>query len=247
MTLTFTSVTGLGLCGLQVSPCWLWATACQPYTSSKHGPKGRCRRHGNFSRCGAGLRSPRAHPHLQNNLYGQWLHMNLRMITWRWPLCYCYHSTVYSELAKLWRSPQMIWSLGNAIVLTNPVVLDTLAAVCSVKNQFHLEMHPIRSSSPAAFRNRFRKLCTIYGLQHHSFRPYSLRRGGATYFFQKRRSMDEALLRGRWESSRVAKTYIMDALSYLPSIRRTPLTTKMLQQFHFWMQRLARRFAWVRE
>ena len=124
-------------------------------------------------------------------------------------------------------------SANEAISITDPVVLDTLAAVCSVKNQFHLEMHPIWSSSPAAFRNRFRKLCTIYGLQHHSFRPYSLRRGGATYFFQKRRSMDEALLRGRWESSRVAKTYIMDALSYLPSIRRTPLTTKMLQEFHF--------------
>ena len=70
----------------------------------------------------------------------------------------------------------------------------------------------------------------IYGLQSHQFRPYSLRRGGATALFQETNSMETVL---RWESSKVARVYITDGLSYLPSIRPTSTTTKLLAKFHF--------------
>ena len=123
-------------------------------------------------------------------------------------------------------------SANEAISITDPAVLDTVAAVCSLKRQANLEMAPIWSSSPSAFRVRFKKLCGIFGLQTHCFRPYSLRRGGATFFFQTHKSMEEALIRGRWESSRVARVYIMDALSYLPSIRCNSVTMDMLKKYH---------------
>jgi hypothetical protein len=71
------------------------------------------------------------------------------------------------------------------------------------------------------------------GLQKHAFRPYSLRRGGATAVFQQTKSMEAALLRGRWESTRVARLYISDALSYIPSIKMSTHTTLFLQEFSF--------------
>lgn len=44
-----------------------------------------------------------------------------------------------------------------------------------------------------------------YDLERHQFRPYSLRRGGATHLFQITHSMETTLARRRWESSKVAK------------------------------------------
>lgn len=124
-------------------------------------------------------------------------------------------------------------SANEAISITDPIVLETLMALCELRTERGLEMQPLWAASGSAFRTRFKNLCVIFGLQRHAFRPYSLRRGGATWTFQKGKSMEEALLRGRWESSRVARIYIMDALSYLPSIQRSPYTAKMLEKYHF--------------
>ena len=124
-------------------------------------------------------------------------------------------------------------SANEAISITDPIVLDLLTTLCLVKQDLGLELQPLWSSSGSAFRTRFRNLCISFGLQSHHFRPYSLRRGGATHTFQLSHSMELALMRGRWESTKVARVYIMDALSYLPSIRRTAQTAKMLKCFHF--------------
>lgn len=43
--------------------------------------------------------------------------------------------------------------------------------------------------------------------------------------------MEATLTRGRWESSKVAKVYISDALSYLPNLKATKLTTAMVQKY----------------
>jgi integrase len=125
-------------------------------------------------------------------------------------------------------------SANEAISITDPVVLDVVSTLCEVRKGLGQEMLPLWSASGSAFRTRFRNLCISFGLQRHSFRPYSLRRGGATHCFQtSSQPMETALLRGRWESTKVAKVYIMDALSYLPAIRRTRTTTKMLKKYHF--------------
>ena len=85
--------------------------------------------------------------------------------------------------------------------------------------------------SGTAFRKRFVYYCHKFGLESHGFRPYSLRRGGATWHFQKTRSMESALLLGRWESAKVARIYISDGLSFLPQMTYSNLTKQMLLHF----------------
>ena len=58
----------------------------------------------------------------------------------------------------------------------------------------------------------------MFHLLPQNFRPYSLRRGGATALFQQTGSMEMALLKGRWSSTKVAKIYLSDGLSYLPGL-----------------------------
>eukprot|EP00435_Cladocopium_sp_Y103_P074084 s120_g46.t1 len=77
---------------------------------------------------------------------------------------------------------------------------------------------PIWLNSAQNFRNKFNYYMRRFDLQAHAFRPYSLRRGGATALFQESGSIETALLRGRWQSVRVAKIYLTDGLSYLPGM-----------------------------
>lgn len=116
----------------------------------------------------------------------------------------------------------------EALAITDMPTLECLLALRAVRRDLRQEALPLWSGSGGQFRQQFSRLCEIFGLQEHQFRPYSLRRGGATHLFQETKSMEAALLRGRWESSRVAKLYISDALSYLPSIVMSSHTRSMM-------------------
>ncbi len=66
---------------------------------------------------------------------------------------------------------------------------------------------PIWNHSGSLFRKRFSELCSKFHVVHLGFRPYSLRRGGATAFFMSTGLMERTLIRGRWSSSSVARIY----------------------------------------
>ena len=83
------------------------------------------------------------------------------------------------------------------------------------------------SYSPQAFRTHFDSYLRRFKITSLGFRPYSLRRGGATWLLQSTGSMELALLKGRWSSHRVARVYIADGLSKIPDIV-LPETTKHL-------------------
>ena len=121
----------------------------------------------------------------------------------------------------------------DAISITDPITLQVLRTLVELRQEQRMSSLKLWNASPQCFRTRFNKLLEIYGLQAHQFRPYSLRRGGATALFQETNSMEAVLTRGRWESTKVARVYITDGLSYLPSIRRTSTTQALLQKFHF--------------
>ena len=92
---------------------------------------------------------------------------------------------------------------------------------------------PLWTGSGSSFRSQFNWIATQFHMQHENFRPYSLRRGGATDYFQTCHSMEATLLRGRWESGRVARIYLSDALSHLPKLRMSPQSAAMLSRFSF--------------
>lgn len=49
--------------------------------------------------------------------------------------------------------------------------------------------------------------------------------------FQQTNSMETALLKGRWASTKVAKIYLADGLSFLPGLSFSTKATNLLQ---FW-------------
>ena len=111
------------------------------------------------------------------------------------------------------------------------LALETLQAAASVKKQLGLECIPIWSKSGQSFRNTLAHHLSRFNLTSHLFRPYSLRRGGATALFQQSHSMELALLKGRWSSSKVAKIYLADGLSFLPGLRFSDKARTMLDKW----------------
>ena len=119
----------------------------------------------------------------------------------------------------------------ETVSFDDEVTLEFVRALISIKQQQHLHGVPIWTRSAQSFRNIFAHHCKRFGLQGYNFRPYSLRRGGATHLFQCTGSMELALLKGRWSSTKVAKIYLSDGLSFLPGMTFSPRSKAMLHEW----------------
>ena len=75
------------------------------------------------------------------------------------------------------------------------------------------------ASSAASWRAQFAESLTELGLDKFEFRPYSLRRGGATFWFAKHGSLDRLLIQGRWQAAKTARIYINSGLAAIAEMK----------------------------
>ena len=73
--------------------------------------------------------------------------------------------------------------------------------------------------SPASWRGLFTECLEALELSPFNFRPYSLRRGGATYWFQKHGNLDRILVQGRWLAHKTARVSLNEGLALLAQTR----------------------------
>ena len=71
------------------------------------------------------------------------------------------------------------------------------------------------------WRKTFATFLEKVGLDKVDYRPYSLRRGGATFYFQKLGSFDKLLVLGRWQAAATARIYVNEGLSVLAEMETT--------------------------
>ena len=91
------------------------------------------------------------------------------------------------------------------------------------------------SSSPAHWRSLFNQALEALKLQDFLFRPYSLRRGGATWWFTRHHSLDQILIQGRWQAPKTARIYLNEGLAVLAELqlpRTLPSLSPFLLIFH---------------
>ena len=89
--------------------------------------------------------------------------------------------------------------------------------------------HDYLTAKPHAWRAMFSECLDCLKLTQWHFRPYSLRRGGATFLFTKCGSLDRVLLAGRWTAVKTAKIYLNSGLAMLSDIQ---IPQKLLLPFH---------------
>ena len=74
------------------------------------------------------------------------------------------------------------------------------------------------------WRKTFNDYLQRLELNHVDYRPYSLRRGGATFYFQRLGSFDRLLILGRWQAAATARIYINEGVAVLAELE-TRLST----------------------
>ena len=89
--------------------------------------------------------------------------------------------------------------------------------------------HLVYQQNAQRFRDRFNDALKLLGLNEHGFRPYSLRRGGATTHYRKSANLSATVERGRWGSAKVARIYICDGLGKETELRIPANVTEYLK------------------
>ena len=87
--------------------------------------------------------------------------------------------------------------------------------------------------APHRWRKMFNDAIHALGLEQYQYRPYSLRRGGATFYFQKHGQLDRLLVQGRWQSTKTARLYLNSGLAILAEneLKLAPHAKVFQQQF----------------
>ena len=107
-------------------------------------------------------------------------------------------------------------------------VTVTVAEVIRRLSQWKRSTSPgsVLTPSPYTWRKKFSAALSALGLEQWDFRPYSLRRGGATFWFSQHGSLDRILLQGRWMAARTARTYLNEGLAVLTEMNIPPAKLK---------------------
>ena len=93
----------------------------------------------------------------------------------------------------------------------------------------HASTHEFLTAKPHIWRDTFSECLQALHLESWNFRPYSLRRGGATNLFVKVGSLDRVLILGRWTAVKTAKIYLNSGLAMLADIQ---IPLRQLRPFH---------------
>ena len=80
---------------------------------------------------------------------------------------------------------------------------------------------PLLEGNSYAFRKFFDRCISDLGLGGYGYKPYSLRRGGATHDFTLHQDLQRCLFRGRWGDIRTGRIYICDGAALLAEFHMT--------------------------
>ena len=117
----------------------------------------------------------------------------------------------------------------NVVIRHTPTHMICKAFLQTRKASRSLRL-PCQSGGGPAFREKFRGAVSYFGLTQ-PFRPYSLRRGGATHDFRVYNSMERTLIKGRWGTSQAARQYIQEGLSVLTTISLSSSQVVLLKRY----------------
>ena len=68
------------------------------------------------------------------------------------------------------------------------------------------------------WRKEFASVLSALNFAEWDFRPYSLRRGGATHLFSTQGALDKLVVSGRWQSVKTARIYVNEGVSVLAQL-----------------------------
>ena len=112
----------------------------------------------------------------------------------------------------------------EAVSIRDSLVLDLLRTALTIHKQSPGQK--LWPHSSQFFRNEFRRYLRYFWILHLELKPYSLRRGGATYLLQRGLPLDVI-----WRSLAVARLYLQDGLAQIPHMRLSQVDKDRISSF----------------
>jgi hypothetical protein len=110
------------------------------------------------------------------------------------------------------------------------VILDDPVLVSRLRQHVHGRAlsETLWPATGAAFRRAFSSLCSqVPG----NWKPYSLRRGGATHDYVMLRNLPALMIRGRWQNQQTARLYVSESVNEIGRVRLPPAVRKSLSRW----------------
>ena len=125
----------------------------------------------------------------------------------------------------------------ETVIVLDALTVRILALLCHKKQPGDF----LVGLSPQQFRTNWNKMKVCLDLSLHRYLPYSLRRGGATWFFNTSGSFSQTMQRGRWQHLKTCKLYISEAQLALSQVSLPRATlTNLLQLSNSFRPQLVR-------
>lgn len=87
-------------------------------------------------------------------------------------------------------------------------IQDTNLAILVQHVLFQRTTETLLNISANQFRSMLKLFCSFLHLEPCNFSGYSLRRGGASHAFASGQTLDQLLVKGRWQSVKTARVYL---------------------------------------
>ena len=114
----------------------------------------------------------------------------------------------------------------ETVCVSDPLVAHLVASVLP-----QLTTPLVWAGSARSFRAVLAEFSTFFELDSFQFSAYSIRRGGASFAFAQGASLDELLIKGRWQSQRTARLYLDTGRAALIQTRFNPRQVKYLHHY----------------
>lgn len=114
----------------------------------------------------------------------------------------------------------------ESVIIEDDLTLWALQQLCFHKNPGDF----LVGISPSVFRTRWNEMKRHLDIVQFRYLPYSLRRGGATWFFNHTGSFSLTMVRGRWQHLKTCKLYLSEAQTALTSLCLPPSVTREFQR-----------------
>lgn len=122
----------------------------------------------------------------------------------------------------------------ETVVLSDPLTLSCLRAMVAhqAPGNYLLQI------SPSSFRTEWNKMKVFFKLTPFRILPYSLRRGGATWYHSQTNNFHKTMQKGRWEHLKTCRLYIADAQLALSQVLLPQECLAKLDNYYniFWPQ-----------
>lgn len=102
----------------------------------------------------------------------------------------------------------------ESVIIKEPLTMAALQSLSQGKTPGDF----LVGISPHQFRRGWNQMKLFFGLSHLKYLPYSLRRGGATWYFRHTGSFSRTMVPGRWQHLKTCKLYVAEAQTTLANL-----------------------------